>query len=368
MYDVGTMMREHSMGLPPISGHGFASAHTSVSKVDKGVEWAETYKAAFYNFYFAYFSELYTNYWQWFNLPGSIPEMWIEKQLFYKGYFAVFDSYSAGGEDIGLVASKGTMGADLDIYDNPTIFYPINATTDFKFNSIPINWYLDILDPKKAVIIQNDNFRQPAVHKLQLWCEELADIHLTIQISRNAQRTPYVIATNDEQVHSMKNIMNQVIGGNPFILFKEKKNSAGNLDAIQLSDRLQLLNLNVPFVLDKLHDEKQRIINQILTWVGINNNAVDKAERLVSAEATSNNGLINASQAIHLNARQEGVRRINQCWGPKGSGLLKEEIKVAPNPRIAAFNTEQLIDDIDIGIDGMYDVVETSGGEGGNSE
>lgn len=310
-----------------------------ISKNQNGYDYSVTNKSFWYNFYIDYFIKLITNYWEWVNLPPSIDEIFLEKNLCLKGFLGMFmdDRY-------GLVVSRGAMGSTLDIYDNPLEFIPVNNGQAVRFNRVGINWYTDNLDPKKAIIISNNNFNSPSTEWLMGFCEKLADIEQTIQLNRNAQIKPYVLICDDKTKFSMKNIFNKILNGDPVLYLNEAKGTNGALQSVQLQDRVSVLDLKTEYLLDKLHDEKNRVINQILTIIGINNTSIDKAERLVVAEATSNNGLINASIEVNYKSRRECVMRINKCWN------IQPPIEVRPSSQIQPYNTEKVLNDLGSGV------------------
>lgn len=309
-----------------------------VSQQSNGLDSAVANKQFWYTFYLDYFLKLITNYWEWENIPDSIDKLFIEKFLPVNGYLGMFKHPTYG-----FIVSRGALGSRLDMYDNPTIFRPVNNSNFLNFGSIKINWYTDNLDPEKAIIIQNNNYNSPSTPWLEGFCMKLAEIEQTIQLNRNAQIRPYVIITDDKTEFSMKNFFNKLLNQDPVIPVNTQRGDTGSVSAMQLSDRFYVVDTKTDFLLDKLHDEKQRVINQLLTWIGINNNAVDKAERLVSAEATSNNGLINASIQIMYAARKRSVERINKCWD------LDINVRIAE--QIERFNTEEIYGDINTKID-----------------
>lgn len=308
-----------------------AGFRKTLRKLEGDYEYQDNKRAFWFNFYQEFFLRLITNYFDWKNLPPSIDKLFLEKNLCTQGFLGFFEH-----EDFGLVVTRGAMGSGLDIYDNPTEFKPVTNGNKINFKSVGINWFDDMLDRTKAVIIGNNNYRTPSTSWVNGFANQLADIEIAIQLNRNAQNRPFVVMVDDRTVFSLKNMMSKILQGEPIVYVKTQKTPTGELKAIQLNDLVQTLDLKTDFLLDKLHDEKQRVINQFLTLVGINNNAVDKAERLVKAEATANNGLINACIEIQLASRRESVKRINRCWNL--------EIEVMPTQQIEMYNTEVVND------------------------
>lgn len=318
----------------------------NIPKINNAADYAQKNRNFWYFFYYEFFRNLITNFYEWDNLPDSIDELWLEKALNYNGFVGFYYH-----QDFGIVASKGAFGGFLDIYDNPTTFKPVNNALIKYPKSIPINWYTDMLDPKKAVIVGNNNYYSNSFGWIDGFCLKLADIETSIQLNRNAQNRPFVAITDNDSKFSLKNMWNKIMNGDPVIYVNKQKTATGALSAVQLEDLIHILDTKSDFLLDKLHDEKQRVINQLLTTIGINNNAVDKAERLVKAEATANNGLINACIRVTLSARQKGVKRVNDVWGPNGvDPIFDEDIVVRQSPQIEEFNTERVLADIDRGI------------------
>lgn len=310
-------------------------------KNNKGYENAEVNKQWWYQFYLEFFIRLTTSYFTWKNLPDSVDPLFLEKALVMKGYIAFFNN-----EDVGFVCARGAMGNRLDYYDHPTTFDPVTNASAIRFPRVGINWYRENLDPNKAVIVGNNNTYSSTVGWLRGFCWKLAEIEQTIQLNRNAQIRPFVVLTEKSLSLTMKNVFNKLMQQEPVVWLEAQKNKQGQLDPIQLQDRATVLNTQAPFILDKLHDEKQRVINQVLTGLGINNNAVDKAERLVKAEATANNGLINGCIEVMLKPRQSAVEFINEIWGPDSKwavgGSYTKNIEVMPSPQISTYNTEMI--------------------------
>lgn len=61
--------------------------------------------------------------------------------------------------------------------------------------------------------------------------------------------------------------------------------------------------------------EKNRIWNEAMLFLGINNNNMDKKERQISDEVNSNLEQISMSRQIGLNSRRQGADEINRMFG-----------------------------------------------------
>jgi hypothetical protein len=114
-----------------------------------------------------------------------------------------------------------------------------------------------------------------------------------------------LILCDEQQRLTLKNLYMQYDGNEPFI-FGNK-----SLDISQF----QVLQTNAPFVADKLIHYKHNLWNECMTYFGLANTNTDKKERLVEAEATSNDEQIEASRNAMLSVRQLAAEKINQLFG-----------------------------------------------------
>lgn len=317
-----------------------------LGKIELNKETVERNRLAFFEFYFNYFYNIVVNYFTWEGLPNDIDELFIERKLIENGHVSFFHD-----DTFGFIAQGGTRGERLNHYDQPLNYQPVNASSMNYFKQMEIAYtendfnvietlHKDNPDKikKPCIVIPNNNFYEPYIGYLELFCEKLADIELTIQLNRNAQITPYFIFVDNNSVLSMKNIFNKIANFEPVVYLNKQKDQDGQDSFKQLSDYIQVFRTDAPFLLDKLHDEKLRVMNQLLTFIGINNNPSDKKERLVVSEAISNNGVISANIEVGWKSRRKAVDLINKCYGL--------EISVKPAETIQQFNLDKVALDI----------------------
>lgn len=85
--------------------------------------------------------------------------------------------------------------------------------------------------------------------------------------------------------------------------------------------------------------EKNRIWNEAMLFLGINNNNMDKKERQISDEVNSNLEQISMSRQIGLNARRQGAKEINRMFGTEISVNYNPELEELYNAMV--FGTDQ---------------------------
>ena len=84
----------------------------------------------------------------------------------------------------------------------------------------------------------------------------------------------------------------------------------------------------------KLQIQKQAIWNEVLTFLGINNNDVEKKERVIEAETESNNHFISLNLYNAYRCRKHACDQINKYFG------LNINVKINYN----LFNNTSIVD------------------------
>ena len=75
----------------------------------------------------------------------------------------------------------------------------------------------------------------------------------------------------------------------------------------------------MPYIVDKISDYKKEIWNEALTYLGINNVARDKKERLTENESNENNELVNLNLQAMLIPRIRACKQFNEKYGLTGT-------------------------------------------------
>ena len=246
--------------------------------------------------------ELAINMYEWKNLPDTVDERFLELTLFSDGMAVYFRD-----EILGDLCLQTMIGGNLDVYRIP-----------MERTAYAANGYQVRLDPANSVIIFNNYTHTNSMLDIEMYARRLYNIERTIDVNVNAQKTPVMVIGSESQRLTLKNLMMQYDGNEPFIYGDDKLNV----------NALNVLRLDAPYVADKLNILKRQIWNEALTYLGIENSNTEKKERLVTDEITSNLGGVEAQRFCRLNARRKAADQINAMFGTNITVGFREENKV----------------------------------------
>ena len=155
----------------------------------------------------------------------------------------------------------------------------------------------------KDVVIGWGHTSHAPVRSLVMWyVERIADVENTIDINLFAHKLPRLVVCSPEDRERVADIMEAIDRGEKKLFLEAEDYQAikNVLDAGGSS-----------YIIDKLYTYKQNLENELLSFLGINNVAVEKKERLITDEANSNNQLINDSSDCFLDSLKNFCDEIN---------------------------------------------------------
>ena len=302
--------------------------------------------------YFDYlnrFERLARSIFEWVNLPKSMNARWLERCLFYKGTAALLYD-----EKFGFINTNAASAGYVNVYGLPTKLncysYEFQQMRDLYtgFNELDSEEEIENKKSKECILVMNNWECVPTFSTMELFAYRLYEAQRTCDTNIKAQKTPIMVVVDEKQRLLMENLYNQYDGNQPFIFG----------DNGQLStDIMKSLNTNAPYIADKVTEYKKEIWNEALEFLGINTLSLEKKERLISDEASSNNELINMNLQSYLVPRQEACRQFNEKFGLTGTD---KEISV--RVRSDLFNmikqNESIISDYIDNEDGIVDNID----------
>ena len=208
-------------------------------------------------------------------------------------------------ESKGYLALKVNPMDKLNVYNLPVkvLAWSIGYNKTYAFDDI--------------VYIMNNELELPTANTLSLFAYRLYETERTIDVNLIAQKTPVLIEGDTKTILTLKNVYMQYSGNTPFIF--------GNKQ-FDISNKLNVLKTDAPYLIDKLELHKHEIWNEALTYLGIDNANTDKKERLITDEVESNNDLISYYLNCFYKTRKQACDLINERYDLNIEIELNKEI------------------------------------------
>ena len=232
---------------------------------------------------------LATSLFTWKNLDkiaGIGASRFLEQSLYDYGRACFVND-----NEVGYLALCVNPSDTLNVYRLPTEVnaWSIGYNKQFAFDDV--------------VYIMNNEIEKPTSQILQLFANRLYETERTIDVNLLAQKTPILIEGDTKTILTLKNVYMQYSGNTPFIF--------GNKQ-FDISNKLNVLKTDAPYIIDKLDVHKGRIFNEALTVMGIDNANTDKRERLITDEVESNDQLISYYLNCFYKTRKKACDEINE--------------------------------------------------------
>lgn len=233
--------------------------------------------------------ELAISTFKWKNLPDTVNERFLELILFSNGSAVFFKEPT-----LGYLGLRMAWNGRLNIYREPT---KRRAYADNGFNMQ--------LDENNSVIIWNNFLHTNSMQEVVSYALMLADLECAIDVNAKAQKTPILLACDEDQRLTLQNLYMKYDGNQPFICGEKSIKP----------DSIKAINTQAPYVADRLYMLKTEIWNEALTFLGIPNVNISKKERLITDEVDRLQGGTLASRQSRLKMRQTAAEQINKMFG-----------------------------------------------------
>ena len=241
-----------------------------------------------YKVIFDKYKLLAMNAFKWGGLPDGITERHIERHLFDRGYAAWYDD-----PNMSYMCLEASSGGPHNWNGDP-----------LAYNLFGIG-YTRRVSADDCVIIENNMLRLPTKDVILFYVNKIAEAERTMDVNIKANKSPVILMCDNNDVLSFKRVFQMVDGNTPAIFADRSMNMDG----------VQALDLKAKFLGNDLMDYKHSVEAELMTFLGINNPAVDKKERLITDEANSNNQLIYSYSEMQLEARRRACEAINAKYG-----------------------------------------------------
>ena len=247
------------------------------------------------------YANLCLNFFDW-DLPLENEQLnadFIERLLFYKGRCAVINDKDRGL----MVVDFINVGGFSNIFGYPT---KIQARDIFDYNKVIGDYESD-----DFVIITNNKMWYPTNITVLKYCIDISNIMDAINLNVESQKFPIIVQSSDEKLKlTLEQLVDKIETGERYIFAQSGLNVNGLLTS---------LDINAPFVSDRLYDLQHRKTSDLLTDLGINNENINKESGITSDEVNSNNMIVKLNFDTMLLARQDACDELKKkfninCW------------------------------------------------------
>lgn len=264
-----------------------------VDNIKKYITYADTRNSEVFWYNFNRLKLKAISMFEWINLPKEIDERYLELMLCQNGYVCFFKDQLVPDVDT-YFALQCTLGGRFNVYNIPTVYQIYTASG-----------YQARRTAEDSVIIYNNLLHSPTVPLLMYHAYNIANVERTIEINLNQLKRPYIFLVPENQRFTFTKLVNDIKNNQDVII--------GNKD-LNLENVLPINTITPNNTLD-LYTLKKRYYNEALTDMGINNLNVDKKERLVSDEVSSNDEDVLINRNSMLYARKIACKQINEMFG-----------------------------------------------------
>lgn len=256
--------------------------------------------------YYSRLKGLALSMFEWTGLPDTMDARFLELALYQKGK-AVF----VPDKNLGWLSLKCNPSENVNIYGYATKY----EAYSFGYN--------ELFAADDCIFVMNNYQKIPTENTIRLFAYRLYNAQRIIDVNVNAQKTPILVKSSEKQRLTMQQLYMQYDGNYPFI-FGDKDLS---------DDGFEVFTTGAPYVADKLTQLKKDVWSEALTFLGVNNVAAEKGERLLKDEVNANNQMVQLSAQTMLQTRQDAAQQLSDRIGKPVSVKLRSftELPLAPN-------------------------------------
>lgn len=226
----------------------------------------------------------------WKNIPENWDVDYMNEHLFLDGLFIITDT-SAGV----LPLQAGLSG--INVFNHPTHAIVAN----------PVLGSFDrIIDETCAVVKLQYNYT--GIDKmLRRYSCLLAMCDSSIAVNLMNSKVTFIgLADSKQQSDDMKLMYDKLSCGEPAVFVKKD----------QINESSFFFNhVKENYVAGDIQELKRSIISEFLSEIGINNNNIEKKERLITDEVNANNGEIRCNVQHWISNIKQGVEVANRLYG-----------------------------------------------------
>jgi len=210
-------------------------------------------------------------------------------------------------KDVDIMAFAPYSGMEYDMYDFPSKVTLVNLR-GVSQKLIPIEPQVVGTD---VVIGWCQPNHKPIEAIVRYYVDRMVEIDMVINTNLNLMKMPFLIGVNEVDKKKMEDIVRRILN-NEVVVFAD----------LQELNKVQSLATQTPYIIDKLVEHKRGLEQELMTYMGVDNNgSVSLEQTHVSVDAVNaNNDVIND----YGNAIEGEINK----WLKEIKRVLKREVRI----------------------------------------
>ena len=239
---------------------------------------------------------------------------YIMKKLWAEGSVACSLLESADSELAELMANKV-----IDMGENRLIFTPWTFANRYNIYDFPTHARLvntrgvkfitprELEIDKEVVIIYAQKNHKSVFSSIEAKLNELIDIEMKKRLARKSQSQPFIVTFAPEDYEQAKVLQEQLENDDPFVFCP-----------VSEADKVKGFASGAPYIVDKIEQDRQKVENDILTMLGVNNVGIgEKKEHLIVDEVNANNEDIEQQSYSFKSEIEDSFERVSQVFNQR---------------------------------------------------
>lgn len=252
----------------------------------------QTYINKYYNIWMSKF--------KWSGLDEDIAEQqenFIMRKLWCDGTIACRHM-----KDVDVLVFAPYAGFEYDLYDFPSKVTLINL------RNAPLSMIPQTPQAvgKDVVLGWAQPNHKPIQEIVRFYVDRMVQVDMVINTNLNLQKMPFLIGVNETDKDKMHDVVRRILN-NEMVVFTD-------LEDVQ---RIQALVTQTPYIIDKLVEHKRGLEQELMTYMGVDNNGSQSLEQThVSVDAVNaNNDVINDYGNAIQGEVEKWLRQIKRVFG-----------------------------------------------------
>ena len=264
-----------------------------------------------------------SNLFIWSNLPDEIPKDYLERSLIQHGRVMFFPDDNLGY--MALVCS--TQG--YNIYGKPVLAIATTPNTEGQetyHQRTILHEYTELIDPNQSCVLIDNMYDGESLQSiLDHYAQRLALIQQAFDTNALWQNMPPLYSVPDSSTKlSIEKLFSDIMSGQPWVVVDDQLKAIGTQSVVGTL-------IEMPFLLDKLHDAMNEVYGTFKSTVGIDTAGADKKERLIVDEVNANNQATQTCLSVMLSQREKACDLINRVYNLNISVSVNQKEQEEPN-------------------------------------